>query len=60
MRHLEGKAFEGFRSGIANGNSNWMQQGEMCGIVSYKEIVRMVEDEKEPRDVEKSSRRKGK
>lgn len=26
----------------------------------YQGIVRMVEDEKEPRDVEKSNRRKGK
>lgn len=26
----------------------------------YQEIVRKVEDEKEPRDVEKSNRRKGK
>lgn len=34
MRHLEVDAFGGFRSGIANSNSNWMQQGETCGIVS--------------------------
>lgn len=33
MRPLEVIAFEGFRSAIANSNSNWMEQGETCGIV---------------------------
>lgn len=52
-------AFEGFRSGIANSNSNWMQQVETCGIGSISRDSK-VEHEKEPRDVEKSKRRKGK
>lgn len=50
-------AFEGFRSGIAN--SNWMQQVETCGIGSISRDSK-VEHENEPRDVEKSKRRKGK
>lgn len=52
-------AFEGFRSGILNNSSNWMQQGETCGI-DYQEIVRMVDDKKGPRNVKKSNRREGK
>lgn len=59
MRHLEVNAFEGFISGIANSNSNWMQQVETCGIGSISRDSK-VEHEKEPRDVEKNKRRKGK
>lgn len=59
MRHLEVSAFEGFRSGILNNSSNWMQKGETCGIV-YQEIVRMADDKKGPRNVKKSNRREGK
>lgn len=34
-RPLEVNAFKGFRSGIANSNSKWMQQGEDCGIFLF-------------------------
>lgn len=56
MRPLEVKAFTGLRSGIANSSSNWIQKTTVAFSV-YQEKIRMVEYEKEPRDVEKSNRR---
>lgn len=35
MKSIEVNALKGFRSGIANSNSNQMQQGEDCGIFFF-------------------------